>query len=110
MCQNICLWYKLNFEFDFFSETWQSYEESYTTVGKACVNIDDVFDFCPKKEFPLSKDNQGYQGYAEKLSKKCQMDELRQSAVFQSVWGLVSRNPWVGQWRCFCRGICRLLS
>ena len=39
-------------------------------VGKACVNIDDVFDFCPKKEFPLSKDNQGYQGYAVELSKK----------------------------------------
>ena len=81
MCQNICLWYKLSFKFDFFSETWQSYEDSYTTVGKACVNIDDVFDFCPKKEYLLSKDNQGYQGYAVKLSKKRQMDELQQLAV-----------------------------
>ena len=81
MCRNICLWYKLNFKFDFFSETRQSYKESYTTVGKACVNIDDMFDFCPKKEFPLSKDNQGYQGYVVELSKKRQMDELWQSAV-----------------------------
>ena len=70
-----------NFKFDFFSETRQSYEESYTMVEKACVNIDDVFDFCPKKKYPLSKDNQGYQGYAVELSKNCQMDELRQSAV-----------------------------